>query len=260
LHCSPPQLFDSAVAYYAQYRSTYPQSLVDALAARVGLNATQRVLDIGCGTGQMTIPLARHARTVLAIDPVPGMLAAGQQAARAAGADNITWLEGDSSSITALAAPGADLAVFAASFHWTDRPAVLAALNEVLAPGGAVIVVNDILGDDEEPDWVHAIASIRAHYLGAEQRTGMSVIADHRDILTHSAFGAVDLLTWSWSRQLTVEQVTGLQLSYSFSSPALLGANTPAFTRDISAAVLDLHPSGVVSEPFRVEVLIATRP
>jgi len=260
LDCSPPQLFDSAVAYYARYRSTYPQSLVDALAARVGLTGSQRVLDIGCGTGQMTIPLARHARTVLAIDPVPGMLAAGQQAARAVGADNITWLEGDSSRITALAAPGADLAVFAASFHWTDRPAVLVALSEVLAPGGAVIVVNDTLGDDEEPDWVHAIASIRAHYLGAEQRTGMSVIADHRDVLTCSAFGAVDTLTWSWSRQLTVEQVTGLQLSYSFSSPALLGAKTPAFTRDISAAVLDLHPSGVVSEPFRVEVLIATRP
>src|SRR5215472_11194967 len=164
----------------------------------VGLDGSQRVLDIGCGTGQMTIPLARHASAVLAIDPVPGMLAAGRQAARAAGADNITWLEGDSSRIAALAAPGADLAVFAASFHWTDRPAVLAVLNEVLAPGGAVIVVNDILGDDEEPDWVHAIASIRAHYLGTEQRTGMSVIADHRDVLASSAFGAVDTLTWSW--------------------------------------------------------------
>jgi hypothetical protein len=54
--------------------------------------------------------------------------------------------------------------------------------------------------------------------------------------------------------------VTGLQLSYSFSTPALLGDNARAFSRDIRAAVLDLHPAGVVIESFRVEVLIATRP
>jgi hypothetical protein len=145
----PQQLFSSAVACYAQYRSAYPQDLVDALAA---------------------------------------------------GAGNITWREGDSSQIAVFAGPGADLAVFATSFHWTDRPAVLATLDEVLAPGGAVV------------------------------------------------------------GQLTGEEVTGLQLSYSFSTPALLGGNTRAFSRDIRAAVLDLHPAGVVTEPFRVEVLIAARP
>jgi len=73
----PQQLYSSAVAYYAQYRPGYPQDLVDALAAGTGLDGTQHMLDIGCGTGQVTIPLARHARTVVAIDPVAGMLARG---------------------------------------------------------------------------------------------------------------------------------------------------------------------------------------
>jgi ubiquinone/menaquinone biosynthesis C-methylase UbiE len=254
----PQQLFSSAADYYAQYRPGYPQSLVDALAARAGLDGTQRVLDIGCGTGQLTIPLARHAQAVVAIDPVPGMLARGRQAAQAAGAGNITWLEGDSSHIAALAGPGADLAVFAASFHWTDRPAVLAVLDEILAPGGAVVIINDVLGDSEQPDWEYAIARIRARYLGDQPRTGTGIYS-HRDVLANSAFCAVDTLTWSWSRQLTVEEVTGLQLSYSFSTPALLGDDVPAFSRDVRAAVLDLHPAGVVTEPLRVEVLIAAR-
>ncbi len=96
---------------------------------------------------------------------------------RRPGAGNITWLEGDSSQIAALAGPGADLAVFAASFHWTDRPAVLVALDGVLAPDGRVIVINDVLGDREEPDWVHAIARIRARYLGAQRaRAGARAI------------------------------------------------------------------------------------
>jgi SAM-dependent methyltransferase len=257
--CVPEQLFGSAVAYYARYRPGYPQGMVDKLAARAGLDGTQRVLDIGCGTGQITIPLARHAREVVAIDPVAGMLARGRQAARAAGAGNITWLEGEASQVAALAAPGADLAVFAASFHWTDRPAVLAALDGVLAPGGAVVVINDVLGDSEQPDWVHAIARIRARYLGARRRAGTGIYS-HREVLASSAFCTVETLTWSWSRQLTVEEVTGLQLSYSFSTPALLGDKAPAFSSDVRAAVLGLYPAGVVTEPFRVEVLIAARP
>ena len=253
------QLFGSAVAYYARYRAGYPQGLVDTLAAKTGLDGTQRVLDIGCGTGQMTIPLARHAHAILAIDPVADMLARGREAAQAAGAGNITWLQGDSSQIAALAGPGADLAVFAASFHWTDRAVVLAALDGVLAPGGYVVVVNDILGDSEEPDWVRAIARIRARYLGTRRRAGMDVYR-HRDVLASSAFRAVDTLTWSWSRQLTVEEVTGLQLSYSFSTPTLLGDSARAFRSDVRAAVLGLHRAGVVTEPLRVEVLIAARP
>ena len=255
----PHQLFGSAVAHYAQYRPGYPHDLVDAVAARAGLDGTQRVLDIGCGTGQITIPLARHAHAIVAIDPVAGMLARGSEAAQAAGADNITWLEGDSSQIAALAGPRADLAVFAASFHWADRPTVLAALNGVLSPGGTVVIINDVLGDGEQPDWVHAITRIRARYLGARRLAGMAIYS-HRDVLASSAFCAVDTLIWSWSRQLTVEEVTGLQLSYSFSSPALLGDRAPAFSSDVRTAVLDLHPAGVVTEPFRVEMLIATRP
>ena len=54
--------------------------------------------------------------------------------------------------------------------------------------------------------------------------------------------------------------MTGLQLSYSFSTPALLGDKAPAFSSAVRAAVLGLYPAGVVTEPFRVEVLIAARP
>jgi hypothetical protein len=155
------------------------------------------------------IPLARHAREVVAIDPVADMQARGRLAAQAARAGNVTWIEGDSSQIAALAAPGQ---IWPYSLRrFTDRPA--------RRPG----------------------------------RPG-------RGAGTSSAFCAVDTLTWSWSRQLTVEEVTGLQLSYSFSTPALLGDKAPAFSRDVRAAVLAMHPAGAVTGPFRVEVLIATRP
>lgn len=46
-------------------------------------------------------------------------------------------------------------------------------------------------------------------------------------------------------------QVVGLQFSYSFSTPALLGGDAAAFAADVQDAVLALHPDGTVVEPLR---------
>jgi ubiquinone/menaquinone biosynthesis C-methylase UbiE len=259
----PQDLFASAVSYYERYRSGYPIAELDALAARIGLDGSGRVIDVGCGTGQVAVPLARHAGTVVAIDPLADMLAYGHRAARAAGVDNITWLQGDSRQLAVLVEPGARAAFFAASFHWTDRLAVARALDRLLAPAGSVVVINDDLGDSEQPDWVHAIAEIRARYLGANP-TGTDAHTNpsrsHYDVLGDSPFSSIDTLTWSWTRQLRVEEAVGLQFSYSFSTPALFADRAEAFAEDVRDAVIGLHPSGLVTEPFRVEVLIATRP
>ncbi len=259
----PQDLFASAVSHYARYRSGYPVADIDALAGRVGLDGNQRVIDVGCGTGQLAIPLARHASTVIAIDPVADMLAEGRQAARAAGADNITWLQGDSRQLAELVAPGALVACFAASFHWTDRPAVARVLHGLLAPGGSIVVINDDLGESEYPDWVNAIDEIRSRYLGANPAgtdTHTNPSRSHADVLRDSPFSSVDASTWSWTRQLSVEEVVGLQFSYSFSTPALFADRAEAFAADVRDAVIGLHPSGLVTEPFRVEVLVAARP
>jgi ubiquinone/menaquinone biosynthesis C-methylase UbiE len=260
----PRELFDSAVAYYARYRSGYPADRLDALAAAVGLDGSQVVLDIGCGTGQVAIPLAPHAGRVAAIDPVADMLTHGRDLAQAVGVQNISWRHGDSSQLSALVEPGARLAVFAASFHWTDRAAVIAAMDDLLHQDGRIVVINDVLADSEQPEWDGAIGAIRSRYLGAQRRAGSGLYSSpgpsHREVLSNSAFSAVSSETWSWTRELTVAEVVGLQFSYSFSTPAQFGDRAEDFARDVRDAVLALHPSGVVTEPFRVEVLVASRP
>ena len=111
----PQQLFSSAVAQYARHRTGYPPHEVATLADLLGLDHTQTVIDVGCGTGQLALPLAQHAGSVIAVDPLPEMLTLGRQTAQAANTCNITWLLGDSSDLETLIAPGAQAATFAAS-------------------------------------------------------------------------------------------------------------------------------------------------
>jgi SAM-dependent methyltransferase len=251
-------VFESAVPFYARYRAGYPAELFDFLVDRLGLTAGDRVLDIGCGPGLASIPLARRVGQVIAIDPLPGMLADGRGAAERAGVTNIDWRRGDSATLSEMDVAGARLAVFALSFHWVDRPAVLRTLDRLLGPDGAAVVINDALGEDGQPDWADAIKEIRIRYLGPRPRPDQPW-ESHRAVLEASPFPEVETARFSWSRELSVNEVVGLQFSFSISEPARFGDRADAFAADVRAAVLALHPSGTVTEPNAVDVHIARR-
>ena len=76
--------------YYARYRRGYPAAVADAIAAAFDLCPADVVLDLGCGTGQLSVPLAARAGRVIGMDPEPDMLAQ----ARKNQIKNILWVRG----------------------------------------------------------------------------------------------------------------------------------------------------------------------
>src|SRR3712207_5907464 len=60
--------FDGAALLYDRVRPGYPEELFDDVVARTGLPRGGRVLEIGCGTGQATVPLARRGYCVLCVE------------------------------------------------------------------------------------------------------------------------------------------------------------------------------------------------
>ena len=65
----PSNLFSGTAHYYARYRPGYPEHFFRHILSRFSLGATARVLDLGCGTGQLAIPLAPPVAEVIGIDP-----------------------------------------------------------------------------------------------------------------------------------------------------------------------------------------------
>jgi SAM-dependent methyltransferase len=60
--------FDDAAQFYDEVRPRYPETIVEQMIAFAGLPARGRLFEVGCGTGQMTLPLARRGYTIVAID------------------------------------------------------------------------------------------------------------------------------------------------------------------------------------------------
>jgi ubiquinone/menaquinone biosynthesis C-methylase UbiE len=110
-------------------------------ASRAGPGST--VLELGCGTGRITIPLARAGHTVLGVDASPAMLARARAKLAAEPEDvrrRVTLREADA---RALAIPNASCDCVFATFrmlqHLTtveDQLRCLAASRRCLAPGG----------------------------------------------------------------------------------------------------------------------------
>lgn len=143
--------FSGEVAeFYQRYRRGYPAEVLDTLVAEFGLGAEDTALDLGCGTGQLTLPLAARTRSVVGMDPEPDMLAQ----ARKAGVPNANWLVGADSDVPALEAllgKGTLGAVtIGQALHWMDHETLFPVLHSLLRPGGGVAVLTN-----GAPLWLH---------------------------------------------------------------------------------------------------------
>src|SRR3712207_1092083 len=109
--------FSARSADYAAYRPTYPAALVDDLAGLCA--ATELALDAGCGTGQLSVLLARRFEQVVATDASP------QQIERAEAHPGVEYRVAPAER-SGLADSTADLITVAQAAHWFDLPAFYA--------------------------------------------------------------------------------------------------------------------------------------
>jgi 2-polyprenyl-3-methyl-5-hydroxy-6-metoxy-1,4-benzoquinol methylase len=100
-----------------------------------------RVLDLGCGTGQMALFLAAAGtRDVVAADLTRESLALGAAAARRFGIDRVTFVETDLRR-PALRPASFDVVVCTGVLHHTPEPAAaFATVAELARPGGVLVI------------------------------------------------------------------------------------------------------------------------
>jgi len=138
------QFQDAAVVSAYRHREPYPEETFQKLRELAG-TPSPRIADIGCGPGDLTLPMSRFARHIDAVDVSREMLAAAK---RLGDYENINWIHGAAESAP-LAGPY-DLITAADSVHWMDWEALFALLKGQLRPGGFFCVVGRWY---EEREW-----------------------------------------------------------------------------------------------------------
>ncbi len=274
--------FVGAEAYYAGYRPAYDDAALRYLVDRFDL-ADARVLDLGCGAGQIAVPLAPRVGEVVGMDPNEEMLRHARERAAATGVENVEWVvgsdadlgdDGDAAGGDGDAAvgdahvrvgPGGDaivagpfgLTTIGRAFHRMDQRRTLSRLATVTESGGGVA----LLGDAEwltrgRKDWQDDVYAVAERYVDdLPDRTGPVEYDDPWDeLLADHGLGDVAVATFESEREWTVDGVVGYVLSLSFCSPRVLGDDRAAFEADLRERLAD-RPEETFVEDVTVEVI-----
>ncbi len=131
--------------FYQRYRRGYPAEVIDGLVAAFGLTRDDVVLDLGCGTGQLALPIAERVRAVVGMDPEPDMLAEARRVA--ADRTNLSWMIGADTDVPVLGSLlGKDTlgaVTIGQALHWMDHDNLFHALRPLVRSGGGVAVVTN---------------------------------------------------------------------------------------------------------------------
>ena len=126
---------DSLASLYARAERNQFARLLDQ-----AIPGDARILDIGCGTGQMSLYLARAERLVIGADLTRASLLLGQGAARRFGMTRVQFVETDLRR-PGLRAGAFDVVYASGVLHHTPDPrASFARIAALARPGGIIIV------------------------------------------------------------------------------------------------------------------------
>jgi len=132
------KVFDEIAAEYDRHRPAYPDELVDQACQVAGIGRGDQVLEVGCGSGQLTRGLLARRLHVTALEPGKSLIALAKRNLEGAGAVEFVNAQFED----ALLPREQFQAVFSASaFHWVDPKVSWRKTADVLVPGGTLALV-----------------------------------------------------------------------------------------------------------------------
>ena len=253
---------------YDQFRVPYPRSLIDDLAERSGAAGRGRLLDLACGTGQVTFALAGRFGEVWAVDQEPDMTSLVKKKAAAAGLGHIRVL---TSAAEDLPAPeeSSDLVAIGNAFHRLPRQAVAASALRWLRPGQFLALLysgeNPWLG---EAPWQQAMAGVVDSWMtrsGGHARIPPGYEQDRRErpdraVLAEAGFEVLGEHRFPTRHAWSVETLTGLLFSTSILSRAALGGLAKNLAADMRRELRGFQSADGLPETIGFVYELARRP
>ena len=120
--------------------------ITDQALALMELKPSDRVLDLGCGTGWASRRLARVAQEVVGLDVADEMLRRAEEASSKF--SNIRYVWGSAEKISAADSHFSKVLSVESFYYYADQGKALDELRRVLAPGGKLFILINLYKDN----------------------------------------------------------------------------------------------------------------
>lgn len=257
-------IFEGAAFYYARYQPEYPKSLFNILGDKLNLSRDSKLLDLGCGTGQIALGISDKVGHIDCIDPNREMLDEARRLTSQKDVRNISFLETTSEALDP-SYRGYGAATIASAFHWMDRSRVLESLGDRLQPRGGIAVVTRIRDQCDPNDWWNAIWEFVRAWWGGSFPAGKDDIRrelkiSNEETLRLSSFSSVTSVSIPYSVEWSTETLIQYIYSTSKACPGVLTEERAEFEQQLKSVLYRLSPNGVFLERSHIEILFGFRP
>jgi SAM-dependent methyltransferase len=250
-----PDLYRGSAAHYDRYRLPYPDVLIADLVRRIAATGHGRLLDLACGTGQLTFPLLRWFAEAWAVDAEPDMIDVVRAKAASAG------LAGVRPVVTAAeefrAGPGCfELIVIGNAFHRLRRELVAKRAHGWLRPGGHLALCWSFSPWEGSLEWQRAFSELLGRWrasLGVTQRVPARWDQARRklpdaELLTEHGFTMIGRYEFAVSQHWTLPELAGLIRSTSFLPAPVLAARGAEFDAELTAVLGPYTTEGRIAD------------
>ncbi len=116
---------------------------------------TMVILDVGCGPGNVSAALARHAREVVAFDITPEMLAKARHRCKEAGLQNVRFELGRAEELPFRDGTFDAVVTRLTLHHFSDPQQVMGEMVRVTRPGGKIVVADVVSSENADEAALH---------------------------------------------------------------------------------------------------------
>ena len=209
--------FEEVADLYNEVRPTYPEPLIEAVLTLADLPPGGRILEIGCGPGNITLAFARRGYRILGIELGARLAALAAQNCRAYPGVEIRCAAFEDYALE----PGAfDLALSADALHWIPPAIAYPKMAQALKPSGSAALIWNV-PVNPATEWSEAIDAVYRTVApdldNPDQGTSPEWV---RHVITENfaRSGCFDTVTYRqvpWSLTLSTERYLGLLRTYS---------------------------------------------
>jgi len=249
-------LFNNTALNYDRYRPGYPDSMIEDICVLAGLAHDSRLIEVGAGTGQATLPFAARNLSIDCVEP-------GDQLAELAASKCSAWpkiriivtefekLDFERGSY--------DLLFSAQAYHWIDPSKRMRLAADALRDGGSFALLYNYSPKPADPV-INQISELICKVSGKPDTSVWDYSADINrwiyEINGCGFFEDLDIRNYNWEKKFTAEEYAGL--FYTFSDFCILPELIQSNLHDTIIKMIDSNGGNVV-KPYDSYLFFATK-
>jgi ubiquinone/menaquinone biosynthesis C-methylase UbiE len=254
------ELYKGTYKYYIRYRPPIPREVISIIVKYFDIKSTDRILDIGCGTGQVALAMDGKCKEIVCLDSDPEMIKWAKRVTKGC-KTKLTWINCQAEDLGKLRKElgSFKVAISSRAFHRMNQKKVLKALDGLIEEDGGVALFSDrvLWGGNEE--WQQTIKQIIQKYLGEKKCAGRKLNEPWENVLARSVFRFIKTHDVPIVRSWDVESIIGYVLSTAFAAPYLFGNQLDKFKEELKNALLSINQKGIFEENAVWSIVLGSR-